>query len=166
MNVPDADVVTFLKIFTFLDPDRIEELAREVASAPERREAQRVLAEEVTAFVHGKEAAERAIRISEALFYGNLKQLSEEEVAEGFSDVPSHRADGAQSLPLIDLLVDAGVSRSKRQAREDIRNGAISINGERCTELEKSLEPSERLAGKYLVLRRGKNRYFLVRWEG
>ena len=155
----------FLKIFTFLEPDAIDELAKGVESAPEMREAQRVLAEEVTAFVHSEEAAKRAIHISEALFYGNLSELSEQEVEEGFSDVPSHTLSGQSEIGLIDTLVEAGVSSSKRQAREDIKAGAVSVNGERQTDLGLSLTAQDTLAGKFVVIRRGKHKYFLIRWE-
>jgi len=165
INVPDADVVKFLKIFTFLEPDAIEALGREVDAAPEKREGQRVLAEEVTTFVHGQDASKRAIHISEALFYGNLSELSVQEVEEGFSDVPSHTMTGSEDKSLIDLLVEGGVSSSKRQAREDIKNGAISINGERRTDLAMKLTPNDALAGKFVVVRRGKHKYFLIRWE-
>jgi tyrosyl-tRNA synthetase len=165
VNIPDADVVKFLKIFTFLDPDEIEALGKEVEAAPEKREGQRVLAEEVTNFVHGQDASKRAIHISEALFYGNLSELSEQEVEEGFSDVPSYTTSGSDAKGLIDLLVEAGVSSSKRQAREDIKSGAVSINGEKRTDLETSLSPNDTLAGKFVVVRRGKHKYFLVRWE-
>ena len=165
VNAEDRDVVRFLKLFTFLDKDRIEELAREVADNPGQRTAQRVLAEEVTTFIHGSAAKDRAVHISEALFYGKLGDLSGQEIEEGFRDVPSHHVRGAPEIGLVDLLVEARVVSSKRQAREDVKNGAISINGERCTDADRSLKPSDGLAGKYLVLRRGKRNYFLVKWE-
>ncbi|MCY3681770.1 MAG: tyrosine--tRNA ligase [Gemmatimonadetes bacterium] len=165
VNAADRDVVKFLKLFTFLSRERIEELEREVEARPEKREAQRVLAEEVTTFIHGAAAKDRAVHISEALFYGNLWDLNEQEIAEGFSDVPSYALKGADEVGLIDLLVDARISSSRRQAREDIGNGAIYINGQRCIDMGHILEPSERLAGKYLVIRRGKRSYFLVKWS-
>ncbi|MYF75252.1 MAG: tyrosine--tRNA ligase [Gemmatimonadetes bacterium] len=164
VNVADRDVVKFLKLFTFLSRERIEELEREVEARPEKREAQRVLAEEVTTFIHGAAAKDRAVHISEALFYGNLRDLNEQEIAEGFSVVLSYTLKGVDEVVLIDLLVDARISSSRRQAREDIRTGAIYINGERCTDMSHVLKPSERLAGKYLVIRRGKRSYFLVSW--
>ena len=162
VNAADRDVVKFLKLFTFLSHERIWELEREVEARPEKREAQRVLAEEVTTFIHGVAAKDRAVHISEALFYGNLRDLNEQEIAEGFSDVPSYAVKGVDEVGLMDLLVDAQISSSRRQAREDIRNGAIYINGERWS--KELIGPDERLAGKYLVMRRGKRRYFLVRW--
>jgi len=165
VNVPDADAVSFLKIFTFLSHEDIDELARGVERAPEKREAQRVLAEETTRIVHGDEATQRATNISEALFSGDLKRLSEREVEEGFSDVPSHTLQGESDVGLIDLLVDGKLSQSKRQAREDVNNGAIYINGERVTAVETELTPGDALCGKFLVMRRGKRNYFLVRWD-
>ena len=165
VNVPDADAISFLKIFTFLSHEDIDELARGVETAPEKREAQRVLAEETTRIVHGDEATQRATNISEALFSGDLKRLSEREVEEGLSDVPSHTLQGESDVGLIDLLVDGKISQSKRQAREDVNNGAIYINGERVTAVETALTPGDALCGKFLVMRRGKRNYFLVRWE-
>ena len=164
INADDRDVVAFLKLFTFLSRDAILDLETEVRERPEKREAQRVLAEELTALVHDEAATTRAQRISNALFYGELRELTEREIEEGFSDVPSHALEGIDEIGLIDLLVDARISSSKRQGREDIANGAISINGQRCTDTRRMLDPSERLAGKYLVLRRGKRGYHLVRW--
>ena len=165
VNVPDADAISFLKIFTFLSHEDIDELARGVETAPEKREAQRVLAEETTRIVHGDEATQRATNISEALFSGDLKRLSEREVEEGLSDVPSHTLQGESDVGLIDLLVDGKISQSKRQAREDVNNGAIYINGERVTAVETALTPGDALCGKFLVMRRGKRNYFLVRWD-
>ena len=165
INTDDRDVVKFLKLFTFLPENEVRNLETEVTEHPEKREAQRVLAEEVTTFVHDRAATERARRISDALFYGDLRDLSAREIEEGFSDVPSRALNGVSGVGLMNLLVDAGVSSSMRQAREDIRSGAIYINGRRCTDMGMTLEPSDRIAGKYLVVRRGKRRYFLVRWN-
>jgi tyrosyl-tRNA synthetase len=165
INTDDADVVKFLKLFTFLDHDRINELEKEVSENPGQRTAQRVLAEEVTTFIHGKAATDRAIHVSEALFYGKLDDLSGDEIEDGFSDVPSHTLTGILEVGLIDLLVEAKISPSKRQAREDIQNGAIYINGERCAEMDRILKPTDGLAGKYLVMRRGKRKYTLVKWS-
>ncbi len=165
INTDDRDVVSFLKLFTFLPKDEIRNLELEVAQRPEKRQAQRVLAHEVTTFVHDRAATERAERISEALFYGDLRNLSAQEIKEAFSDVPSHALNGVSEVGLVSLLVDVRISSSMRQAREDIKSGSIQINGRRCTDLGRILEPSDRLAGKYLVVRRGKRRYFLVRWN-
>ena len=140
----------------------------EASQHPEKREAQRVLAEEVTTLVHDRSATERARRISNALFYGDLSDLSAREIEEGFSDVPSRMLNGVSGVGLVNLLVNVGISSSPyymRQAREDIRSGAIYVNGRRRADVGMTLEPSDRIAGKYLVVRRGKRRYFLVRWN-
>lgn len=165
INTDDQDVVKFLKLFTFLHESEIRNLEAEVTEHPEKREAQRVLAEEVTTFVHDRSATERARRISDALFYGDLRDLSAREIEEGFSDVPSQALNGVSGVGLMDLLVNVGISSSMRQAREDIRSGAIYVNGRRCADTGMMLEPSDRIAGKYVVVRRGKRRYFLVRWN-
>lgn len=161
INAEDQKVVEYLKTYTFLKQDEILQLAQAVRDQPARREAQRTLAEEVTTLVHGKEAARRAARISHALFYGAFQELSAEEILEGFDDVPTH-AMGPGELGLVDLLVAAGVSPSKRQARQDVQNGSIYINGERCTDMARRMRCQEGLHGQYWIVRRGKKQYTLV----
>ena len=162
INVDDESVVTYLKYFTFLSPDEIRGLEEETQQHPEKREAQRMLAREVTTLVHGEEAARKAQKISRALFYGELRDLEEDEIEQGFNDVPSYRMEAGE-LGLVDLLVSAGISSSKRQAREDVKNGAIYINGERCNDLGRILRRADGLHGRYLIIRRGKSKYFLIR---
>ena len=118
----------------------------------------------MTTFVHDHAATDRAVHISEALFSGDLQALSEQEIQEGFNGVPSHTIDGVASVGLIDLLVNAGISPSKRQAREDIKNGAVYVNGVRCTDRGRELSPADNLCGNYLVMRRGKRSYYLIQW--
>ena len=162
INTDDRSVVDYLKIFTFLDPEAIGELAESVEQEPGKREAQRVLAREVTSLAHGPEAARKAEKISRALFYGQLDELTEDELELGFDDVPTHDMKETE-LGLVDLLVTAGISSSRRQARQDIGNGAIYLNGRRCTQVEHSVRKADGLHGRYIVVRRGKSRYFLVR---
>jgi tyrosyl-tRNA synthetase len=164
INTGDADVVSMLKIFTFLSHDEIRQLEQEVAENPGRRVAQRALAQAVTALVHGREATTRAENISRALFYGSVRQLSPAEIEEGLNNVPSYTVEGAPQLVLVDLLAEAGISPSKRRAREDVQNGAIFVNDERVTDVAATLAPAERLARKYVVIRRGKSKYYLVKW--
>ena len=161
INAEDQKVVDYLKVFTFLEHDEIRQLEESMQSAPEKREAQRALADEVTALVHSKEAAQQAQRISHALFYGEFGALGKEEILQGFHDVPTHSME-TESLPLVDLLVEAKVCSSKREARQDVQNGAIYINGNRCTELDRTLGTGDGLHGKYLIIRRGKKKYTLV----
>ena len=161
INAEDQKVVEYLKFFTFLEKDEILQLEEAAREHPERREAQRKLAEEVTRLVHGAEAARKAERISRALFYGDFRELSEEEIEMGFHDVPTYRME-SQETGLIDLLVAAGISSSRRQARQDVQSGAIYLNGERCTELDRIVRKSDGLHGRYLIVRRGKKNYFLI----
>jgi len=165
LNTDDRDVVQFLKYFTFLSHEEIESLASKVQSEPEKREAQRALAREVTTLVHGAEAMERAVEVSAALFSGDLKSLSGREVEECFADVPSTTLETSDML-LIDLLIETGAAKSKREAREYISGGAVSINGEKYTDLEANVANIERLGGQFLVVRRGKKNYYLVKFAG
>lgn len=162
INTDDRDVVKYLKYFTFLSKEEIEELAKQVEAAPEKRAAQKRLAEEVTKLVHGEEALQQAINISEALFSGSIQSLTVEEIKQGFKDVPSFELK-EEEIGLIDLLVQAKISPSKRQAREDISNGAIYINGERKQELDYTLTAEDKIEGQFTVIRRGKKKYFLIK---
>ncbi|HEX7065213.1 MAG TPA: tyrosine--tRNA ligase [Bacillales bacterium] len=164
LNTSDDDVVKFLKYFTFLGPEEIGQLEEKVRSEPEKREAQRKLAEEVTKLVHSEEALKQAIRISEALFGGDVAKLTAEEIKQGFKDVPSYTMEAKEDVGLIDLLVNAGVSSSKRQAREDIGNGAIYINGERSQDLKRVVGGEDRIEDQFVVIRRGKKKYFLIQY--
>ena len=163
LNTDDRDVVKFLKYFTFLSMQEIDALAEAVEREPEKRMAQKTLATEVTKLVHGEGALARAEKITKALFQGGLKDLSASEIEEGFSDVPSASLESPE-IGFVDLLVEAGVVNSKRQARESIENGAIYINDVRCTNLDTSVSELERLGGKYLVVRRGKKNYYLIKF--
>lgn len=162
INTDDRDVIKYLKYFTFLSKEEIEELEQEVQTAPEKRAAQKRLAEEVTKLVHGEEALKQAIKISQALFSGSIQQLSAEEIRQGFKDVPSFELK-EEGIGLIDLLVQAKISPSKRQAREDISNGAIYINGERQQKLEYVISEKDKIEGQFTVIRRGKKKYFLIK---
>lgn len=164
INISDDDVIQFLKYFTFLNMGEIAELEETVAEAPWRRVAQRRLAQEVTTLVHGQEATGSAERISNALFYGKLTDLSADELEQGLHDVPSYELSGQDSVPLVNLLVDADIAPSKRRAREDIANGAITVNDVRQQDVDLNLSLSDRLAGRYIVIRRGKNKYHLIKW--
>ncbi|MGI6319023.1 MAG: tyrosine--tRNA ligase [Dethiobacteria bacterium] len=163
INTDDRDVIKFIKYFTFLSRDEIIDLEKEVDENPGKREAQRVLAREVTALVHGKDALSRAEKISQALFYGNVKDLMEDEIEEGLMDVPSVTIEGKE-IGIVDLLVTAGISPSRRQAREDLKNRAIYINDQCVTDINKMLGLNDRLRERYTVIRRGKKNYFLVKW--
>ncbi|MFD1671488.1 tyrosine--tRNA ligase [Agrilactobacillus yilanensis] len=163
VNQDDRDVVKYLKYFTFLSKTEIAELAEKVKTEPEKREAQRRLAEEVTEFVHGKKAVEQAEHISKALFSGELTALTAEEIEQGFKDMPSVTIAN-EVRPLVTLLVDdTNIEPSRRQAREDIKNGAIYINGQRQQDLDFEVDPSTSFDGQFVIIRKGKKKYTLLR---
>lgn len=165
LNQDDRDVVKYLKYFTFLDQDEINDLAQKVSDHPEKREAQRRLAEEVTAFVHGQEAVNEAENISKALFSGDVAELTAREIEQGFKSVPSVTVT-AEKRNIVEWLVDfTSIEPSRRQAREDVSNGAIRINGEKVTDTEATVDPSSHFDGQFVIVRRGKKKYFLARVE-
>ncbi|WP_010277485.1 tyrosine--tRNA ligase [Paenibacillus senegalensis] len=165
INTDDQDVVKFLKYFTFLTKDEIEALAVEVQERPEQRAAQRALAREVTAIVHGWDAVESAEKISKALFSGEVNELSEGELVEALEDVPSTTLEDHEEISLMDLVMAVQAAPSRRQARQDIESGAVYVNGERMSGQDAMITREHRLHGKYIVLRRGKKKYFLARFS-
>lgn len=168
INVEDASVVKFLKYFTFLSLDEIKKLEEAVKTAPEKREAQKILAREVTKFVHGEEAVKRAENISQLLFYGKIKELSREELSDAFSGSSAKEFGKASELPLpiSEFLVAAKVIDSKRQAREDVENKAIEINGNKIAELDYKVSKQDILFGKYILVKRGKKDYHFIKLTG
>ncbi|MFI8574825.1 tyrosine--tRNA ligase [Rossellomorea aquimaris] len=164
INAADADVVKYLKYFTFLSHEEIDALAQSVETEPHLRKAQKALAEEMTKLIHGEEALDQAIRITQALFSGEIKSLSASEILEGFKDVPSFEQAKGEEIGLIDLLVNAKISPSKRQAREDVGNGAVYLNGERVTDLQHVMDEKDMIEGQFTIIRRGKKKYFRIQY--
>ena len=162
LNQDDRDVVKYLKYFTFLDEAQIAELEKKLEEHPELREAQRCLAKEVTEFVHGKEAVVQAEHISKALFSGEVKALTAAEIEQGFKNMPTVEIS-SEPENIVEWLVNTGIEKSKRQAREDVTNGAIYINGDRIQDLDAMIDPAANFDGKFVIARRGKKRYFLAR---
>lgn len=163
MNAADGDVIKYLKIFTFLSRAEIEELEVAVQEEPHLRKAQNALANEMTKLVHGEEALEQAIRISKALFSGDLKALTVDEMKDAFKDVPTFEMEKADKN-IVDFIVEAGISSSKRQGREDVTNGAISLNGERVTDTAYEVSAGNRLEDAFTIVRRGKKTYKMVKF--
>lgn len=164
LNTDDRDAVRFLKYFTFFSLDEIAQIEEEFNQAPETRVAQKALAKDVTTLVHGKKGYEQAKRISEALFSGSIKELNTEELDQAFGGVPAYEVGSDDSLNLVEILIAAGIDSSKRQAREDINNGAIYLNGDRIQDTDYEIQEADKLGGKTTVIRRGKKRYFLLRF--
>ena len=138
INSDDSKVEEYLKVFTFLTPDEILDVMKEHNEAPHLRIAQKTLAREIITDLHGKESFEVALKISESLFSGDIKNLS------------------------VDLLVEASICSSKREAREFITNGSIYLNGDRTTDLELTINKDIAMDGKYVIIRRGKKKYFVI----
>ena len=163
LNVDDADAVKMLKIFTFLSLEEIAEIEKEFDAARHERLAQKVLAREVVTLVHGKEAYEQAVKTSEILFGGgDLRQLDAKSILAGLKGAPHHHVETDENLALVELLISAGIVNSKRQAREDITNGAIYINGERIQDLDYILSDADKIENQLTVIRRGKKRNFVL----
>ncbi|HDZ6480957.1 TPA: tyrosine--tRNA ligase [Staphylococcus aureus] len=164
INQSDEDVIKFLKYFTFLGKEEIDRLEQSKNEAPHLREAQKTLAEEVTKFIHGEDALNDAIRISQALFSGDLKSLSAKELKDGFKDVPQVTLSN-DTTNIVEVLIETGISPSKRQAREDVNNGAFYINGERQQDVNYALAPEDKIDGEFTIIRRGKKKYFMVNYQ-
>ena len=162
LNVMDEDAVRFLRIFTFLSLDEIAEIEKEFDAARHERLAQKILAKEVVSLVHGEEAYHQALNITEQLFAGNIKNLSATELKQGLSNVPNYAVQAEDDQNIVELLVTSGVVNSKRQAREDVQNGAIYVNGERLQDLDYNLSDSDKIDGELTVIRRGKKKYFVL----
>lgn len=164
LNQDDADVIKYLKYFTFLTQAEIDDLAKLVETEPEKRQAQKKLAEEMTLFVHGESGLNDAIRITDALFGGSIKNLTAQQIEQGFGKMPGATAP-RQEAELAVWLVDMGIEASRRQSREDVTNGAISINGDKVTDVNFIVSPEMAIEGKYIVVRRGKKKYFLITFK-
>ncbi|MGX7092083.1 tyrosine--tRNA ligase [Hutsoniella sourekii] len=163
LNQTDEDTPKFLKYFTFLSKEEIEALEEEIKDRPHLRTAQKRLAEEITEFVHGKEALEDAQKITDALFSGDIRSLTPEQIETGFKNMPQFEAPVNSEHPELAIwLVDTGLVDSRRQAREFVSNGAISINGKKITDVDYPISKADAIGDKYIVVRRGRKNYFLI----
>ena len=166
VRVDDRDVVRYLKYFTFLSRDEVEELASQHEAEPHARIAHKALAREVTALVHGEEAVTEAIRASEILFGGELEGITEATFREVAGEVPTCELStdrfGGEGLWLPELLHEAGLAQSRGQARKDVKGGGVYVNGKRIDDEQHKLTASDLMFGKYVLLRRGKRNYAVV----
>lgn len=163
INVDDEMVVHYLKIFTFLSREEIEELEKKNQENPHLREAHKALAREIITDLHGKESYENAVKISEALFSGDIKSFTGKDVEVAFSGLEPFKMN--EDSLLIDVLVNNGVCSSKREAREFMGNGSITVNGDKVTDLEFMVTKDVCIDSKYIVIRRGKKKYHLGIFE-
>lgn len=160
INTDDSMCESYLKIFTFLSPEEIMEVVKKHNEEPHLRLAQKTLAKEIITDLHGKEEYDKAVKISEALFSGNVKDIDTNLIEKVFKDVPN--SDMKSDKNIVDLLVDTNICSSKREAREFITTGAISINGDRITDLDAIITKDNSIDNKYIIVRRGKKKYYLV----
>ena len=167
INTDDSDVVKYLKYFTMLDQQAITELEQTVIVAPDKREAQKRLAEEVTRMVHGEENLHKAIRASQVLFGGEIADLSASDVLDIFAEVPSSELASetiaGDGVSLVDLVINSGFAPSKGAARRLIEEGGIYINNRRISDSQATIDRSIFIDGQFLVLRKGARKYHLVR---
>ena len=167
VNTDDADVIAFLKWFSFLQREAVEQLAAEHEQAPEQRLAQRALAREMTALVHGKDELARVEAASQALFGGDVRALDADMLSDVFADVPNSEHDKAllqdEGFALVDLLPQTTLAQSKGQARQFLQSGAIAVNGQRVAP-EHRLTTRDLLHGARILIRRGKRQWHATHW--
>ena len=166
LNTDDADVIHYLKFYTFYNEEEINGLEAETKDHPEARAAQKTLARELTLMMHGQTALDKAEQASRALFGGDIHGLSADDIADVFSEVPGCdvAADrlGGEGLSVVDLFVESGLMKSKGEARREIQGGGVYLNNERVTDAAATVTVSDAIEGKYIILRRGKKNYSLV----
>ncbi len=158
LNSEDEKVIDYLKIYTFLSKEEIEEIEKEQLNHPETRIAQKTLAKQLVTFLHGEKAALKAIEMSEALFSGHVKSLTKKEIEDIFKDMPKFET---KEENIVDMLVNSKIASSKREAREFVSAGSITINEEKITDLDKQITKDIAIEDEILVVKRGKKKYFI-----
>jgi len=166
LNADDRDAVIYLKYFTFLEQDQIASLETTMGSAPEKREAQRVLARELTMLVHGSDQSSRAERASSLLFGEDIATLGPDDVLAVFEDVPSAEVAaetfGSLGVELVDLLVRVQLAPSKGEARRLVQAGGIYVNNRRVADVKGRLTREQAIGGRVFVLRKGQKQNVLL----
>ena len=165
LQAQDSDVMTWVKYFTFLTHDEIKTLEEATKSAPHERRAQKALAESVTRLVHGDAELKRVIDASQALFSGDLTKLDAQSLSDVFAEAPTTTMakSALEGLMLIDALVETKLCSSKGNAKKDLEGGGVSVNGEKITDMGFKLSGSNLMHGKFIVIRKGKKNYHLIR---
>ena len=163
INLEDCMIIDYLKYFTFLSKEEIEAIEKENKEHPEKRIAHKALAHEIITDIHSEESYQEAVKISEALFSGDIKSFNAKEVEMAFGGLTPFEV--TEDKNIVDLLVDGEVCSSKREAREFINNGSITLNGEKITDLEFVMSKDKCIENKYIVIRRGKKKYFIGEYK-
>lgn len=169
LNTPDADAIKMMNFYTFLPKSEVEEYEQAVRDEPHKREAQKRLATEVTQLVHGESGLAKATKASEVFFGGDLDGLGAEDVRDIFADVPSATVQkqelSGEGVPLANLLADVGVAKSRGEARRLISNGGVYLNNVQAGDTDKAITLEQSIDGQFLVIRKGKKNYHLVKVE-
>ena len=163
INTDDSKVYEYLKVFTFLSPEEIDNIMDEHSKTPEKRIAQKKLAECVISDLHGEESYQNEVKISESLFNGDIKSFSKKDIEVAFKGLDVFNVES--DLNIVDLLVNSGACSSKREAREFVGNGSITLNGEKVTDLDFVLTREKCIENTYIVIRRGKKKYFIGQYR-
>lgn len=163
INTDDSKVYEYLKVFTFLTPEEIDNIMDEHSKTPEKRIAQKKLAKCVISDLHGEESYQNAVKISESLFNGDIKSFSKKDIEVAFKGLDVFNVES--DLNIVDLLVNSGACSSKREAREFVGNGSITLNGEKVTDLDFVLTREKCIENTYIVIRRGKKKYFIGQYR-
>ncbi len=161
INVEDCMVIDYLKIYTFLSKEEIEEYEKKNNEHPELREAHKALAREIITFLHGKEEYERAVSLAEHLFNNEFKDLTKQDISELFDEQDMKQV--SSNINIVDLIVEIGAATSKREAKEFISSGAISINGEKISDTAQEITDDFFIDNTYIIARRGKKNYYIGR---
>lgn len=167
LNAEDEDALKYLKIFTTLNREQVAELAEQQAVAPHKREVQKRLAQEVTRTVHGETALDQALTASQAMFGGGLAGLSADQIGDIFDSVPSTLVArdrfANEGIPLLALLTECQVTKSKSEAKNLLKGGGVNLNNSRVTEMQRVVTMADAIEGRYLVLRKGSKAYHLIK---
>lgn len=163
INTDDSMCESYLKIFTFLTPDEIIDIVKKHNENPHLREAQKILAREIITDLHGKEEYEKALKISEILFKGDIKNLDSKDIESVFKNVLNYEI--SEEMNVVDLLVKAQICSSKREAREFITTNSITINGDKINDVDFVISKSVAIDNKFIVIRRGKKKYYLIKFK-
>ena len=163
INTDDSLCETFLKVFTFIEPEEIMNIMERHNKEPHLRIAQKIIAEQVITDLHGKEEYEKALKTTEILFSGNIRELDKNDIEKVFNNVDNFEIKEEQNV--VDMLVNTTICSSKREAREFLTTGSITINGEKITDLDFNITKEFAIDNKYVVVRRGKKKYYLVKFN-
>ena len=159
INSEDDKVIDYLKFLTFLTPEEIMELEEKNKTQPHLREAHKALAREIITFLHGKEEYERAEKLAQSLFNNEFKNLTKQDIADLFDEQDMKNVES--NIGIVDMVVNVGAASSKREAREFISSGAVSINGEKVTDIATTITDDMFIDNTYVIIKRGKKNYYV-----